>query len=107
MNVDKTDAEFVQKVSKTFMKGGDEKRVNYVYPVEWINPKGETQNRNIMINAEIFLGTLFIETRETNEGIWLYFKDPVKQEQTLLYQGDTFEIDSVQYFSTKTKNQIS
>ena len=24
MNVDKTNAEFVQKVSKTFMKGGDE-----------------------------------------------------------------------------------
>ena len=34
MNVDRTDAEFVQKVSKTFMKGGDEKRVNYVYHVE-------------------------------------------------------------------------
>ena len=98
MNVDRTDAEFVQKVSKTFMKGGDEKGVNYVYPVEWINPKGETQKGNIMINAEIFLGTLFIETREATEGTWLYFKDPLKQEQALLYQGDTFEIDSVQYF---------
>ena len=56
-----------------------------------------------MINAKIFLGTFFIETRETNEGIWLYFKDPVKQEHTLLYQGNTFEIDSVQYFATKKK----
>ena len=50
------------------MKGGDEKGVNYVYPVDWINPKGETQKSNIMINAEIFMGTLFIETREANEG---------------------------------------
>ena len=98
MNVDRTDAEFVQKVSKTFMKGGGEKGVNFVYPVEWINPKGETKKGNIMINAEIFLGTLFIETREANEGTWFYFKDRLKQEQTLLYQGDTFEIDSVQYF---------
>ena len=32
MNFDRTDAEFVQKISKTFMKGGDEKGVNYVYP---------------------------------------------------------------------------
>ena len=68
MNVDRTDAEFVQKISKTFMKGGDEKGVNYVYPVDWINPKGETQKSNIMINAEIFKGTLFIGTREANEG---------------------------------------
>ena len=43
MNVDRTDAEFVQKESKTFMKSGDEKRVIYVYPVDWINPKAETQ----------------------------------------------------------------
>ena len=39
-----------------------------------------------MINAEIFMGTLFIETRKANEGTWLYFIDPMKQEHTLLYQ---------------------
>ena len=103
MNVDRTDAEFVQKVSKTFMRGGDEKGVNYVYTVEWINPKSETQKGNIMINAEIFMGTLFIETREANEGTWLFFKDPLKQEQTLSYHGDTFEIDSVQHFFDQDK----
>ena len=84
MNVNRTDAEFVQKLSKTFMKGGDEKGVNYVYPVDWINPKAETQKGNIMMNAEICIGNLLIETREANEGTWLYFKDPLKQEQTLL-----------------------
>ena len=42
-------------------------------------------------------------TREANEGTWLYFKDPLKQEQTLLYQGDTFEIDSVQYLFDQDK----
>ena len=77
--------------------------MNYVYHVDWINPKGETQKGNIMINAEIFKGTLFIETREANEGTWLYFKDPLKQEQTLLYQGDTIEIDSVQYLFDQDK----
>ena len=65
------------------MKGGDEKRVNDVCPVEWINPKGETQKGNILINAEMLMGTLLIETREANEGTWLYFKDPLKLEQTL------------------------
>ena len=85
------------------MKGGDEKGVNYVYPVDWINPKGETLKGSIMINAEIFLATLFNETREANEGTWLYFKDPLNKEQTLLYRGDTFEIDSVQYLFDQDK----
>ena len=103
MNANRTDAEFVQKISKTVMKGGDEKGKNYVYPVDWINPKSETQKRNIMINAEIFMGTLFIEIREAKEETWLYFKDPLKQELTLLYQGDTFETDSVQYLFDQDK----
>ena len=103
MNVGQTNAEFVQEVSKTFMKGGDEKGVNYIYAMDWINPKSETQKGNIMINAEMFTGTLRIETRIANEGIWLYFKDPLKQERTLLYQGDTVEIDSVQYLFNQDK----
>ena len=40
------------------------------------------------MNAEIFIETLFIETKETTEGTCLYIKDPLKQEQTLLYKGD-------------------
>ena len=103
MNNDRTDAVFVQKVSKSFLKSGDENGVNYFYPVEWSNPKGETQKGNIMISAEIFMGTSFIETREANERTWLFFKDLLKQEQTLLYQGDTFEIDSVHYFFDQEK----
>ena len=78
MNVDRTEAEFVQKISNSFMKGGDEKGVNYVYPVDWINPKVETQKGNSLIKFEIFMGTLFIEIREANEGTWLYFNDPLK-----------------------------
>ena len=53
------------------------------------------------------MGTLFIETSEANEGTWLYFIDPLKQEQTVLYQGDTFEIDSIQYLFDQDKNQTS
>ena len=36
MNVGRKNAEFVQKVSKTLMKGGEEKRVKYFYHVGWI-----------------------------------------------------------------------
>ena len=56
------------------------------------------------MNAEIFMGSLFIETREANEGAWLYLKDPLNQEQTFLNQGDTIEIDLVQYLFDQDKN---
>ena len=49
------------------------------------------------------MGTLFIETREANEGAWLYFEDPLKQEQNLLYKGDTFEVDSVEHLFDRVK----
>ena len=100
MNVNRIDAEFVQKVSKTFMKGGDEKGVNYVYPLEWINPKGETQKGNIIINAEIFMGTFFIETREANEGTWLYFK----RNLVVQLKNRTKQIDNFQLFETNNRN---
>ena len=45
------------------MKNGVEKEVNNAYPVDWINPKCENQNCNNMINADIFMGTLFIQTK--------------------------------------------
>ena len=57
-----------------------------------------------MINAESFMENSFIQTRETTVGTWFYFKDPLKEEQILLYQGDTFELDSVQnIFDQDTK----
>ena len=68
---DRSDSEFLQKISKMFLKVAEEKGVNCVYPVDWINRKGEKQKCNIMINAEIFKGTLFIQTTETTEGTWL------------------------------------
>ena len=59
--------------------------MNYVYTVEQISPKGEPQKGDFMISAQIFMGSSFIETREAIEGTWLYFKNPLKQDQTLLY----------------------
>ena len=61
---DGSDPDFVQKISKTFMKCGEEKGVNYVYPVDWITPQSEKQKINIMINDAIFMGILVIQTRK-------------------------------------------
>ena len=58
----KGDSEFVQRVSKTNRKGGDEKGVNYDNHMYWINTKSK-QQINIMINAEFVMRTLFNESR--------------------------------------------
>ena len=63
-----SDSEFFQKVSKTFVKSGEEKGVNYVYALDWINRKNEKHKANIIINAILIMGTLFIQTRETTDG---------------------------------------
>ena len=63
-----SDSDFVKKISKTFMKSGEEKGVNYVYPVDRINPIREKQKSSIIINAEIFMGTWFVQNRETTDG---------------------------------------
>ena len=88
------------------MKVGDDKGVNYVYPVDWVKPKCKKQKSDIKIKTEIFIEVLFIEIRETTEETWLNFKDHRKQEQTLLYQNDTFDFDLVQYiYMTKIKKK--
>ena len=38
--------------------------MNYYYLVDRINPKGKKQKVNIIINAEVNMETLFIQTRE-------------------------------------------
>ena len=48
---------------------------------------------------------LFIQTKETTEGTCLLFKDPLKQGQILLYQGDKIELDSIQNISDQYKKR--
>ena len=60
-----------------------------------------------MIIAEFVMGTLFNESRETSDGIGIYFEDPLKQEQISLCQGGTFELDSIQiFFDQDTKQNL-
>ena len=67
------------------MKRGDEKRLIYIYVVDLLNPKEKQQIGNIMINAEISMGTLFLQNKEATKGTLLCFKDPLKQEQTVFH----------------------
>ena len=63
-NFGRANTVFVQKVSKTLMKVGDEKGVSYVYPMDWIDAKVESQKSKIMIIAENFMGILSLKLRK-------------------------------------------
>ena len=51
------------------------------------------------------MGSLLVQTRETTERTWLYIKDALKQDQTLLYQ---IRLNLIQYkiYLTKIRNRI-
>ena len=69
------------------MKGGKHKGSEYIYPVEWINPKGE----------KVFIGIKFCDTIELSDGTWLKFRDPFGEWNTAPLGPESFEIDLVQY----------
>ena len=50
------------------------------------------QKCSIMINAEIFMRTSFIQTGETTEGPWLYFKEPSETRANLVILRNIKEI---------------
>ena len=91
------DIEYSQKLSRTFMKGGKHKGSEYIYPVEWINPKGEKLLGNVLINGEVFIGIKFCDTIELSDGTWLKFRDPFGEWNTAPLGPESFEIDLVQY----------
>ena len=60
----RSDSESVQKVFLILMRSGDEKWLIYVYPVDWIKPKGEKQKGKNMIKAEIVMVIVFTHIKE-------------------------------------------
>ena len=78
-----SDSKFFQKVSKTFMKGGEEKGVNYVYGLDWINRKNEKHKDNIIKKAMLIMGNLFIQTRKTTDGS-CFFQRPSETRANLV-----------------------
>ena len=89
--------EYSKKISRTFMKGGDHKGSEYIYPVNWVSPKGEKILGNILINGEISIGTIYCDSTERRDGTWLTFRDPFQELNTIPLRDNNFEIDSVQY----------
>ena len=68
----------------------------YAEPVEWVSPTGVKLIGNVMINAKLYIGTVWGKLIQRN---LLSFKDPLGFSKTVSYQNHIFfQDDLVNYF---------
>ena len=65
----------------------------YGEPVEWVSPTGVKLIGNVMINAKLFIGTIWGKLLQRS---LLYFKDPLRFPKTVFIK--TTHFDFVNYF---------
>ena len=67
----------------------------YAEPVEWVSPTGVKLIGNVMINAKLYIGTIWGKLLQRN---LLSFKDPLGFPKTVFIKKTHFEDDLVNYF---------
>ena len=67
----------------------------YAEPVEWVSPTGVKLIGNVMINAKLYIGTIWGKLIQRN---LLSFKDPLGFSKTVFIKTTYFEDDLVNYF---------
>ena len=67
----------------------------YAEPVEWVSPTGVKFIGKVMINAKLYIGTIWGKLIQRN---LLSFKDPLGFPKTVLIKTTHFEDDIINYF---------
>ena len=67
----------------------------YAEPVEWVSPTGVKLIGNVIINAKLYIGTIWGKLLQRN---LLSFKDPLGFSKTVSIKTTHFEDDLVSYF---------
>ena len=67
----------------------------YAEPVEWVSPTGVKFIGMMMINAKLYIGTIWGKLIQRN---LLSFKDPLGFSKTVFIKTTYFEDDIVNYF---------
>ena len=70
-----TSNSFKVKLTKIFMRKGNNIGVKYVYPVEWNSPTKKIRG-SVQINGEQSIGTLYAQVKIASTGSLLVREDP-------------------------------
>ena len=86
---------YVEEHSQSFMKKNNREGAMYAEPVEWVSPTGLKLIGNVMINAKLYIGTIWGKLIQRN---LLNFKDPLGFSKTVFIKTTYFEDNFVNYF---------
>ena len=67
----------------------------YAEPVKWVSPTGEQLIGNVIINAKLYIGTIWGKLIQRN---LLSFKDPLGSPKTVFIKTTYFEDNLINYF---------
>ena len=86
---------YAEEHSQSFMKKNNCEGAMYAEPVEWVSPTGVKLIGNVMINAKLYIGTIWGKLIQRN---LLSFKDPLGFSKTVFIKTTYFEDNLVNYF---------
>ena len=78
---------YAEEHSQSFIKKNNREGAMYAEPVEWVSPTGVRLIGNVMINAKLYIGTIWGKLIRRN---LLSFKDPLGFSKTVFYQNHIF-----------------
>ena len=95
---------YVEEHSQRFMAKNGREGAMYAEPVEWVSTTGEEFAGNVVINAKIFIGTIWGKLLKRN---LLNFKDHLVFSITVFINTKSFEDDLVNFFlKIKASKQV-
>ena len=86
---------YAEEHNQSFMKNNNCEGARYAEPVEWVSPTGVKLIGNVMINAKLYLGTIWRKLIQKN---LLSFKDTLGFLKTVFIKTTYFEDDLVNFF---------
>ena len=91
---------YAEEHSQSFMKKYNREGAMYAEPVEWVSPTGVKLIGNVMINAKLYIGTVWGKLIQRN---LLSFKVPLGFSKTVFIKTTYFEDNLVSYFFLKSR----
>ena len=77
------------------MKSGNNKGVNFAYPVAWQYPLKKHITGSVVISAEVKIGKINAEMLQSEKGSKIMFLDPFGNQQFHPWNQDRFELDYI------------
>ena len=95
---------YVEEQSQSFMRKNNREGAMYAEPVEWVSPTGVKLIGNVMINARLSIGTIWVKLLQRN---LLSFKNSLGFPKNVVIKTTHFEDDLLNFFRKSRQANLS